>query len=95
MLPDNSMLSNNMLSDNTMLSDNLLMLSNSIGIVFYGPQIRIPYIMIVIVEAPLSEMGFHGVDARFYGILSPIYLVWYRSKPHVNTLRLLFYYISE
>jgi hypothetical protein len=36
----------------------------SIEIVFYRPQNRIPYIMIE--EAPPSEKGIHGVDARLY-----------------------------
>jgi hypothetical protein len=36
----------------------------SIDIVFYGAQIRIPYIMIV--EALLYEAGVHGVDACLY-----------------------------
>jgi hypothetical protein len=35
----------------------------SIDIIFYGPQIRIPYILIV--EAPLKT-GVHGVDACLY-----------------------------
>jgi hypothetical protein len=36
----------------------------SIDNVFYGTQIRIPYIMIV--AAPLKVKGVHGVDARLY-----------------------------
>jgi hypothetical protein len=49
-----------------------------IVIIFYRPQIRIPYIMIV--GAPLWEKGIHGVDACSY-ILSPIYFIWYRWLP--------------
>jgi hypothetical protein len=46
----------------------------SLDIVFYRPQIRIPYIMFG--KAPLLEKG-DGVDDRLY-ILSPIYFIWYR-----------------
>jgi hypothetical protein len=41
---------------------------------FYRPQIRIPYIMII--EAPLLEKGIHGVDAHLH-MLSPIYSISY------------------
>jgi hypothetical protein len=44
------------------LKNNLSMLVR-IDIVFYRPQNRTPYIM-MIVEAPPSEIGIDGVDAR-------------------------------
>jgi hypothetical protein len=45
---------------------------NVCAIVFYRAQNCILYIMIV--EAPLSEKGVHGVDAHLY-ILSSIYFL--------------------
>jgi hypothetical protein len=48
----------------------------SIDIIFYGPQILIPYIRII-VEAPLQEIVVHGVDACLYCIAVPNLLSMY------------------